>query len=170
MQSLFVDAFLPPPMLPAPTTPPEVMLPRDVRDSVGLLEVVVDPDRAENPRAAEVTALTKAEVIASVESLLPEETSPPTTPQESPDSAVGLLAVTPLHDDEEAVEFSDPRDADPLLSKSDNEELTDAKALDPKSGQAEDDPDEVAEDEELVEATNDSVKVGESPSPSSADS
>ena len=88
MQSRFVDPFLPPPILPAPTAPP-VKLPKDVRDSVGLLDVVVDPERAEKPRAAEVTAFTNAEVKGSVESLLPE-TSPPTTPQESDASAVGL--------------------------------------------------------------------------------
>lgn len=172
MQSLFADPFLPPPMFAAPTAPP-VKLPKDVRDSVGLLEVVVDPDRVGNPKAAEVTALTKTEVNGSEDSLLPvEPTSPPTTPMDSEDSTVGLwllaVPVPPDDEEEEAVELaSDPREAEPLLSNKDREELTDEKALDPKSGQADD---EVAEEEELVEVTKESVKVGESPRPSSADS
>lgn len=175
MQSLLVDPFLPaPPATPFETpTAPLVRLPREVRDSVGLEEVVVDPDRAEKPRAADVTAFTKADVRGSADSLRPvEDTSPPTT-QGSDVSAVGLelLAVPPVDDDEEAVELaSDPKDADPLLSSIDRDEPTEENTLDPKSGQAEEDPDDVAEEEELVEATRESVKVGESPSPSSADS
>jgi hypothetical protein len=173
MQSLFADPFLPaPPTFAAPTAP-LVRLPREVRDSVGLDEVVVDPERAENPSAADVTAFTKAEVRGSADSLLPfEDTSPPTT-QGSAVSAVGLelLAVPPVDEDEEAVELaSDPMDADPLLSSIERDELTEENALDPKSGHADEDPEEVAEEEELVEATRESVKVGESPNPSSADS
>lgn len=156
-------------MFAAPTAPP-VKLPKDVRDSVGLLEVVVDPDKVGNPKAAEVTAFTKTEVNGSEDSLLAVEASPPTTPMDSEASTVGLwllaVPVPPVDEEEEAVELaSDPREADPLLSNKDKE-LTDEKALDPKSGQADD---EVAE-EELVEVTKESVKVGESPRPSSADS
>ena len=45
------------------------MLPSDARDSVGLLEVVVEPERAAKPRAAVEAGLTKAVVSGSLLSL-----------------------------------------------------------------------------------------------------
>lgn len=132
-----------------PFVPPK--LPRDVSDSVGLLEVVVDPDKPENPIAADVTALTNADVKGSL--LIRRDGLRLSGPSAT---SVGLvLLVVP---DEEVLDVelaSDPR-FDPR--RSNREAAVNALLPAEKSGHAEFDP---------LEETSESVKVGESPNPSS---
>jgi len=118
---------------------------------VGLLEVVVDPDKPENPIAADVTALTNAEVRGSL--LIRREGFRLSGPS---GTSVGLVLLVVPEEEVLDVELaSDPR-LDPRRSS--REAAVNALLPAEKSGHTEVGP---------LEETRESVKVGESPSPSS---